>query len=347
MANQIDNDSKIISARVEGYGYPQIVRATGGRIYVTHFNDAGELEIHYSDNETSWTLDETFFAGTAIDPDMPCLVAYSDGDIALAYSYSTGSDYTIKVHIRNHSTGNWTEVKEVTSIPNNYTVKPLLHINRNLSSRLHLMYIQNNGSSIDAKHYSTDNKGSSWASVVSSNLMSGGVGSVYYRNYSLDSDASTGDLYLWCHSSNTGQGYINRFNSTGTYQSQLADSAGTFQGICGLITSGNKKWTAMIVYNDIRVYYNTSTYGTFGTQSLMFDITDALDGHICMGSDGDDNLYLIYAKTDEKAYMRKYTADTATWSSEIALTTGDGLRPSCEQHMLAGESAIHYTYYSD
>jgi hypothetical protein len=347
MANQIDNDSKIISARVEGFGSPSIVRVTGGRIYVAHIIDSGELEVHYSDtNGASWTLDETFTEASNID--MPCIVAYSDTDIALAYSFSTDTNvYTIKVKVRDNGAGTWSEVYNATSLDSNYIIKPNLTVNKNLTSRLHLMFITNDGSTIDIRHDKTDDKGSSWAGITTKNLATGSTSSYYYRNYSLDSDPSSGDLYFFYHYS-LGIFYIDRFNSSGTYQSTISVSAGSFIGGCGVVTSENRKWLVTLTSGYLRIWETLLTSGTLSTSSLNISSIGVLSGNICCGVDGNDNLYVFYTKSaDEKTYSRKYNADSAAWEDEVTLTSGDGLRVSCEQHILPGTEFIHYIFYSD
>ena len=347
MVNQIDNDSKIIGARVEGFGYPSIVRVTGGRIYVMHIINSGELEVHYSDNNgTSWTLDETFTEANSID--MPCIVAYSDTDIAVAYSFSTATNvYTIKVKMREHAGGTWSEIYNATALASTYIIKPSLTVNKNIITRLHLMYITNDGTDIGIRHDKTDDKGSSWVGITTKNLYSG-TNSYYYRNYSLDSDLSSGDLYFFYHETRLNYFNAYRYNSSGVYQSIINFSANApFIGGCGVVTSVNRKWFVTLISGYLRVYETLLTTGTLSTISLNI-IIGVLDGHICCGVDGNDNLYVLYTKSaDEKAYLRKYDADSATWGNEVTLTSGDGLRASCEQHILPGTEFMNYVFYSD
>ena len=72
----------------------------------------------------------------------------------------------------------------------------------------------------------------------------------------------------------------------------------------------------------------------------------AKSGMLSLGIDGDYNVYIFYVKYSyEKCYMKKYNG--STWESEIAITTGDGLRPSCEQHSLLSASKLNFVFYTD
>lgn len=345
MANQIDTDSKIIGARTEGFGYPSIVRAVGGRIYAVHINDSGELEVHLSDNDgVDWTLDETFSEATDID--MPCIVAYNDTDIAVAYSFATAADvYTVKVKMRENAGGTWSEVYSAAALDCNYIIKPQLTVNKNLTSRLHLMYITNTGASVDTNNDFSDNKGVAWNGVTQENLF--GASTADWINYSLDSDSISGNIYMTLYKDEgTDYMHLYEFDSDGAYVNVCTSPVAVI-GACGAVASGNKRWTAYAsAFYVYAVYKTGANTGTLGTISLSVT-TVILEGSLSMGIDGNDNVYILYTKSDEIAYLRKYDADSDTWGDETAITSGDGLRASCEQHLLPGTEFLHYVFYSD
>jgi len=358
MANLIDNDGKIITERAEGFGQPSVVRVSGGRIYVGHINDNGDLEIHYSDTDgSSWTLDDTFSSGSGNgDIDMFSFAVSDLDDVFVSYVFSTASDtYTIKIQKRDHTAGTWAEVLSEAGIVSDTTVlKPLLAWNRKPSlTTLHMFYMYKGvgaGSGTLGNKYST-NYGSSFSNGANKVITEGDF---VYALDSIDTIASSGNVYITrriTDATTTARAMI--YNETGTYQSDtyIHDGSNKNQyGISMAIDSMNNRWY---------LWFGQPFGGNYMLKVMKNEITESLSiynggsqtymkGAGMIAIDGSDNIYAIYIKlADEKAYYRKYDVGTDTWESEVALTTGDGLRVGFEQHSLVGSDKLHFTYYTD
>ena len=346
MAHLIDNDSKIITERAEGFGQPSIIRTSGGRIYTGHINDSGYLEIHYSDNSgVNWTLDTTFTDDTGID--MFSFAVSDLDDVFVTFSYATATDvYTLKVKKRDHTAGTWSEILNETSIGSDSfanQIKPGIVWNRGaLLTRLHIFWCESfDENNINLKNKYTDNYGSSW-SDGSDKTISGG------RNdflCSIDSIISSGNVVIWLKDTYSGyriDEYI--FTSLGVYSGERYDSNYGAQGVM-VIDSNDNKW---------KLYYDPGYYRLSVWQNTVkeFEDIEGTDwikyGMLAIGCDGSDNIYIFYVKSgDEKCYYKKYDKGTDTWGSETELTSGDGLRIGCEQHSLISSDVLHLVYYTD
>ena len=356
MANLIDNDALIVNERVEGFGQSSIIRITGGRIYVGHVNNSGDLEIHYSDNAgSSWTLDTTFNEAQNID--MFSFTVSDLDDVFLTYSFATAADvYTLKVKKRDHTAGTWSEILNETSLDSaGVILKPLITWNRKaLLTRLHVFWLTHaTGSSsvyIDNKY--TNNYGTSWTSGTQFNYT---LSSDQFTVDTIDSLPSSGELYILMRKTNVHNIAVQWvYNSTGlrTGQKNTAELANRWQyGNSSAIDSNGDTW----LINFSREYYagNYTLKVWKNETSLSLTILDSVSqtmikGMLSIGIDGSDNVYIFYVKiADEKCYYRKYDAGTATWGTEIVVTTGDGKRIGCEQHSLIGSAKLHLSYYTD
>jgi len=348
MANLIDTDSKNIGERAEGFGFPGIIRDSNGRIYTGHITDSNTLEIHYSDNNGStWNLDETFslISGTS-SIDMYSFTVSDQDDIFLTYSLNEGSDvYTLKVKKRDHTSGNWSEILEETSITSESIIlHPLITWNRYESNRLHVFWLGHTPSAnaIIYNKYS-DNYGNSWTSGTNKTL-DDNIRTIS----SLDTDPTNGDVYLTEYNTvSETYPHLYKFSSVGVYQnvSNLEQTRDNF-GLYVSIDSTGNRWIAfygeknnwysgILLKNDEAGILFHYTSGTHALKKGMFSI----------GIDGVDNIYIFYTKPDGKAYYKKYDKDTETLGDEVSLTVGDGLRVNCEQHNFIRDDKLNFVYY--
>lgn len=333
MANQIDNDAKVFGERGSGYSSPGVIRTSSGRIYVGHYNLSGELEIHYSDNNgDTWTLDVTF---TETDIDYLSFAVSSTDDVFVSYCQGNESPVNIIIKKRDSSTGTWSEIldEEVSSGPQ----QPILLYN-NTNNRLYIFWCIS-GVSINSR-YSDDN-GSTWNAVNSANS------SIYHVLYSGDIRASDDMIILSFADSNL-RSRVYLFNLSGTlapapyslhYDTVYDSAAGGNKTVS--LSDGTVFTAAIRDDNDMYVYFGSTRQDDVGA------IPNVKLGNLSVGVDNSDNIYVFYTKTDNKCYYIKYDAGTSSWVSEVELTTGDGLRPACEQHSIMGSSSLHITYFSD
>lgn len=357
MANLIDTDAKTIAERNEGFGHPSICRVSGGRIYTAHILDSGNLEIHYSDDTgSSWTLDTTFSPNSGnINIDMFSFVISDLDDIFLTYCEDEGLDYyTLKVLKRDHISGTWSEILEENTIQNVGTIlQPLINWNRYESNRLHIFWQRHLDAAgsweVDIYNKYSDNYGSSWTN-------GGDYPKVLEYNSDIqctsdiDTDPVTGDVYILRYRT---AAYIKlhqiKYNSIGTYQNNTDIGANLRKhyGAKIVITDTGDIWIAK--YGEVSNWYDAIIYKN-GVQSLVFgnvQFSDSIKrGMFALGLDGDNNIYLFFTKSDDKAYYYKYDNDSSSWGSETSLTAGEGLRIGSEKFSLIVSDKLHVVYYT-
>lgn len=329
MATQIDNDARVPAIRQSGYSRPGVARTSTGRVYVGHYNDSNQLEIHYSDdNGQTWTLDTTF---TESNIDYLSLAISENDDVFVGFCEGTSNPTNIVVKKKDGSTGVWSEVlsEAVASI----SQQPILLFNKG-NNCLYVFWALP-GVGISNK-YTTD-KGATWSAVTDWADTS--------PSFLLDGDIRPTDnllAVLFC-SNATNYTYVYLFNLDGTYNSRIHYNTvvSDYGGAFGFLSDGSF-FVVKSYYGGLRVIKNLNT-------SISTDPTGAIRaGHVALGVDNDDNVYIFYTKdSDEKCYYLKYNADTATWGPVTALTVGDGLRPACEKHPIPLSTDLHITYFSD
>jgi len=353
--NLIDNNARIINERVEGFSQPAICETSTHRLYTAHITGLDTLEIHYSDdNGANWNLDKTFniISGT-ISIGMFSFAVSDQDDIFLAYVLDEGSNYyTIKVKKRDYLTGDWSEILEETNIESvPIKTKPQLIWNRRADlTRLHLFWIDtSDGSSIDIYNKYTDNYGNSWTNGGSYPYNTSTVNVLA----SIDSNLNTGDIYILCYNSSS-LGILKEgiFNSTGT-ETTFSNAGGVGnvddKGASLAIDSSGNRWIVQYYIDDSTRYLKVWKNNVQSVELMSSSGSDLiLDGMTVLGIDASDNIFAFYTKEiDKKAYYRKHAQETSTWGSEIALTTGDGLRINCQKHSLIGSNKLHTVFYAD
>ena len=357
MPNLIDTDAKIIYEREDGFAEHSVIRTSDGRIYIGHINTSGQLEIRYSDNGgTNWSLDTTFSPPSGEgDIDMFSFAISDLDDVFLTYSFATDIDtYTLKVQKRDHSSETWSEVLSETSlVSTGIILKPLITWNRKSGlSRLHIFWLTHASgrSPVYINNKYTDNYGSSWTNGTQ---RTHATDNYHYTIDSIDSNPLTSDIYLIVRLTNaTFRGKMERWNYNGIFQSSADIVSSTNRNLFGhslVIDNQGNRW--IISFREgsgtyyFQVYKNETT---FSVDLITSGVSQTYKDMYCIGSDASDNIYAFYTKkSDDKAYYKKYDEETSTWSSEIALSSGDAFRIGCEQHSLVGNNKLHTSYYTD
>ena len=320
MATQIDNDAKVFGERASGYAAPGVVRDSDGRVYAAHYNESNQLEVHYSDdNGANWTLDTTF---TESNMDYLSMVVSENDDVFVAFCEGTTSPVNLVIKKKDGVSSTWSEV--LSESVSTDTQPPVLIYNR-YNNRLFLFWVT---STVLYNKYS-DDKGSTWSSNNSYTSFGATI--------CTDGDYSTVDGYMGVWISHATYKQIIIWTPSGAFSTGVDANVPNGYGIFAYDSSGNRYCGAGST-SFIRVYLNGFN---------VWNGPDVKLGHYSIGIDNDDNVYVFYTKTDEKCYYRKYTNETDTWSSETALTTGDGLRPACEKHPIPLSTSLHLTYFSD
>jgi hypothetical protein len=326
MATQIDNDAKVYSDRAEGYAKPGVVRDSNGRIYVAHYTASNELEVQYSDdNGTTWSLDTSFDDS---DIDYISMAVSNNNDLFVSYCSGVSSPVNLIIKRRSASLGTWSEVlsESVSTNPQ----QPLLCFN----SIVNRLYIFWRGSSNNISCRYTSDYGTTWTDIISNTLP---LGQLTTRLEDLDFKNS-GVIGVRSYDPTYSRTFI--FGSDGLYIEYEDQGINTTSGAQFIYDSNNNRYMILVVNTTIYLYRNGVSLATIGGLGKP--------GHCALGADNDNNVYYIYTKNDEKCYYRKYNAETASLeASEVALSSGDGLRPACEKHSIPLSTASHVAYFSD
>lgn len=334
MGNLINSTAKVFPNRSTGYAKPGVVRTSGGRLYVGHYNASGHLEIFRSDNNgQSWTLDETFtdasdYLSMAVDNLDNVYVAYCKGLVA---------PVDLVVHKRDNGTATWTEIlSEEVDMDSQL---PFIRFNPT-SNYLFLIWYTLDGSNNGTVtwKYSTD-YGTSFSTAQEAS-------STFDNSHLLTSvnaqhQPSSGLIVV----------HLTRWGAAGRWTINSDGSAGSISGISSLHFS-QSYYGASAVYDMNGVIYSIgvtddSTTVIYRHTTSIGSTSAVLHGNITCGVDGDNNAYFFYTKSaDNKCYCRKYTALTETLGDEFAVSEGQGLRPTCEERSLPLSQSLHLTYFS-
>ena len=355
MSNLIASDSKVVGENSIGVGQNHILTMASGRIYAGHLQDTTNyLVIHYSDNSgTSWTQDFTF--GEIVDCNCFSMCKSELDDLFVCFWTGTGTT-TRTVYVKKRtSAGVWSQVlSQAITMQATETMGAMICYNR-LINRLHLVFcLHNNSGYIGTFGMYSSDRGATWTSFATLTTPVSGGGTVMSHLWGVDTDPLTGKVYI----------------GIGCYNGSLADADAVIQ--CNsdhssvstpvsltLIDSSSYKGGALVVDSSGNYYtaYFCTTSGpvyrlrVYRNASVSYDInlgSDTLfDGDISLACDVQDNIYLLYNKVaDSKAYYVQYVKSTATWGTETALTSGDGLRVVVEQHPKPSSSQLNYIFYT-
>ena len=346
MSNQIDNDAKIIADSNWGFGGHKIVRNSSGHIYVVQINDSGYLELHKStDDGDTWSNITTF--NDAITIIHPCIDVDGNDNVYITYCYGASSPYTMKLKKVTPANVITTPVTETiyfeTKTPNSYV--------RAYDDTVHLVWIENtydlSTESVDIISQISSDYGVSFSSNIDYNLTTTHLAMDEYQPIiGLDLDSSY-NIAVAVYYPN--YYHMIKFLPNGTFISDTqmtgALDATVQRGSDFVLNKNDEIWNAFFYYSSYQ--WRIKTYNDGSHLNLAEIVTSFKPGNMVIGCDNDNNIYIYYTKTDEKLYLRKYISDTDTWEAEVTVTTGDGMRPSCELHVLPGKSFIHYTFFSD
>ena len=343
MANLIDIDAQIFGENKSGFGQQHVKRLSNGDLYAVQINDASGIEIHKSvNNGTSWTIEQTYAAITS--PKHLTLASTENDDLFLSYIENASSPYNIVVKKRNFGTTAWSEVlsESVTTLSNAVPYAMLTF--NGAVTRLHLVWINNNSGKLYNERH-TDDKGSTWSTVVDTGS-SGFTFPVYL--FGVDTDINTGNIYLFLEYGISVK-HTAKLSSSGAFDSIEGSITDQNDGACFAVDSSGNRY--LLIY---RFFSGTSIYtlelykNTVNIFTDNFSTTDTIfEGMLSMGIDGDDNIHIFYTKkSDNKCYTRKWDSIGSSMGSESAFTTGDGIRPSSEQRISSGSTKLNTIFYT-
>lgn len=341
MANQIDTDAKVIGENALGFGQ-QHVLAIGTTLYAVKITDTNTIEVHKStDSGANWTVDTTFSSLT--NPVSLSLCKSEQGDLFLGFVHNTS--YVI-VKRKHYSTGTWTEVYNTShTVGADSAGQHALVVYSKTQTRLYLLY--NSGDS-NVYNKRSDDYGGTWSTATKTNF--GSAGSPELRLYSACT-APNGNMYYLLWSNLIAQVFtkiINADGSNGSTEGNITNTLANFYGGEMAIDSSSNRWRIWY-YISGGNYYLKVDKNASESLSVNYSTTDTIyKGMLSIGIDGANNVYIFYTKkTDGKCYYRMFTNSTSTWGSETALTSGDGLRPSCEQVSLPSSNKLNVIYFTN
>lgn len=335
MAHLIDNDALLLGANVSDFGARHIVRLSEGEVRTIHINDSGNLEVHKStDSGVNWTLMTTF---TPVSGSLsyPSICKYDSVTFVVAWVEGSGTNYDVKVQMCASEV--WTDILtwSFTDIGAITFPMPAIIFNKTVSGRLHV-FVPHHATTnyVTIKNKYTDNFGGLWTDGTN---YGGGTRTAACPIHDIASRSDTGIVTIGYRNYDSTSYYFWHFTSVGVWSSQTTLSMnGNSQGASCAYDSSNALRYAVI----------DSFASTIRTWDNFFSST-YLSGMISLGIDGADNVYVFYTKTTEICYYKKWTKITATWGSEVQLTTGDGQRIKCEQNAIPSSPYLHLIYFSD
>lgn len=355
MSNLIASDSKVIGESYSGYGQNNLITISTGRLYAGHIQDStGYLEIHYSDDGGStWTLDYT--GSVTIDSNAFSLCKSDLDDVYVCYWLGASStSRTVNVLKRDHVALTWSSVKSlaITEFNSGELMGAMCHFNR-LYTRLHVvMAYHNSGNYIGVYGIYSDDRGTTWSGITTIyQPYNTGVSQNSYL-WGVDSSPLTGQLYILNANSADTQWNVLQCNydyssPTRPIYDSVNNSTGYLGGAIVVDSSGNYWFTINYIWAGpsykAGVWKNTSQSLNLSPGSDLY-----FHGNFSIAADGQDNIYFFYVKrADNKCYWNKYTKTSASWGTEAALTSGDGLRLLCEQHSKPSSTKINYVFYTN
>jgi hypothetical protein len=338
MSTQIDTDAKVQGENTNGFGQRQVI-SVGSRLYAAHITETNDIEVHYSDtNGASWNLDMTFSGIT--NPLEISLCKSELDDLFLMYRQGTASPIHFIIKKRDRTTGLWSEVRD-ESVSDSNTHGMIVYNGAN--NRLFLMWTISDGFVFKTR-YSSD-YGSSWSSGSG---WSWGSGPTPGPLWGIDTDNVTGNMYAFADVPFFDPQTIILNGNGDRTGSEAVRPPNTYGGGLVIDSAGNR-WQ-MSYFETGGSYFLRVNKNNDSTASLEvnYGVTDALKrGMFSIGADGLDNIYIFYVKeSDGKCYYRKFDAASQIWGMETALTTGDGFRPSCEQHSLPSSDKLQIVFYT-
>jgi len=352
MANLIDNDAKVFTGnRIEGHGQNKVIRISTGRLYTAHIKEDGTIEVSYSDDSgSSWSSDTTF---TDVTSDMVSLCKSELDDVFLAYTVGTSTPFTSLIKKRDHTTGTWSEISNMSIADTASTLsKTLITYSRYLAHRLYAVWFSGSSSSAYINVKYSDNYGTTWSSIVANSMTYG------YFMSGIDTSPNNGNIYIGYTAPGIGGNkymFGAGLNSSGVYFGNDG-SPDTHMDMptssieLAMDTNGDRWYLMMFKWGldsnyHLRLYKNGTSLWDVGwsTTEIIYK------GCIAIGLDGADNSYILYTKiANNKTYYRKWNKIAGTMGVETVLSsTTLGYRPGLEQHSLVSSTNIHTSYYGD
>ena len=358
MANQIDTGLKVLSAESNvGYGQQQILSiSSGARLYSAYVNDANQVEIRYSDNGgASWTLDTAF---SETSPYFVSMCRSELNDIFVCYLANLISPNILKIKKKDHTTGSWSEILNVSVTNTATSNRPSAMITYNRAvNRLHVFWLNPNDDAVAVylNNKYSDDYGATWTTPAG--RAGGQNGNIEMGILGLDTDPLTGKVFVLAPGYfSSGNSYINRFTPAGAFDTNYATgNMGTVNGGAMSIDNSGVIWYAMLGNSTGNYYVRVYSQTASNVYTQVFNITSGfksfLNGHIAFGLDGTGNGYVFW--TQNPAYTPFYsqlnynTNRIGNWNTTNQLTTADGTRPSCEQRSIPSLNKINYIFASN
>jgi len=214
------------------------------------------------------------------------------------------------------------------------------------------------------KNKYTDNKGVSWSDGTDCELFNFGLGEICYG---IDIDRNGLNIYFSVMLFHPSMYYFFtvitfKYNNVGFCQSDITGSNkfctifndspsgqnDVLYGASMVVTRSGYLWHASFSYSHNNSNYQFRvSYSPVSSESWTASISEIPAGFIIrkgtlqLASDGNNNIYLFYAKTDDKLYYRKCVG--TSWGEEKKLSTH--FRMSIEKHNKWTADKLAYVYF--
>jgi hypothetical protein len=339
----IANNAQSLGTNKCGFGCRHVVRESNNTTFwALLVTTSGNIEVYNStDSGQTWTLSTTFTPGTGQTLGYPTICkAITTDHIFVSYT-AKNSSLSWNVYVQKYNGSSWSEVTPSSWGPwtpydsANDIVTSAITFNRGSTGRFHIFIAyrcSTSSFSYIINKYS-DDEGSTWSSEGSTSATCSTTLCIS------DIDTKSDGTVVVCTTSNTAV-KLTRFTANGVYSSNTSYSPnGNASGSMAIDSSNNER----VVY-----------YATNGVSwSIWYGATPTLvatiqEGHLALGIDGADNIYVIYTKSsDLKTYMCKYNIVGGSWDSARLISYDQGQRVKVEQHSPASASKLHYVFFSD
>jgi len=353
MSQQISSNELIQAESAFGFGQHRVVETTSNVLFACQINSDNEIEVYTSSDEgSSWSIDTTFTGLTT--PRKLSMCVSERGDIFLCF---TNNSKYIVIKRKHYSTGVWSEVLnyQQDGMTNGHLVPALITYNRYIN-RLHVFWAMNNKAG-DNSYYNINNKysddyGDNWSNGTGYGSSSATVAPALW---SIASDPVDGNVLVqytygssdWAVTTNT-----NEFTSAGVRVNTWGGNKVQYSHYIGVAISPEGvsydfQFYVRSGYNDkliVREHTGISSYTSrldedLGGQNILSS------GEGCIASDGSGNIFIFYTKkTDLKCYYRKYDKLTTSWTSETAVSSGEGRRPTSSEIILSAFGKLRLLY---
>lgn len=336
MANQIDNDAKVIAGDDYGFGHPAICRLSSTVMFVAHINESDELEIHKSiDDGLNWVLKKSLTSASRFFQ----LIFMTSTKAALVYLKNANE---FEVWVTTDSGENWANKLDITIGVDSNDKAALLY-----NSSLGRLYVFSHMQVANGYMYNqySDNDGDTWTGTEQ------GGSSADLAD--VDIDLITNYIYVVYFYGLPANNYYRWFNSSGTLlgtSANLGEAGNTYHDKNFAIDSVGNRYFVYIKNTTATLRDYLMVRRNEGAETQLFyvdvDSPQIIKGSTSIGIDEDDNVFVYYTKTsDEKTYYRKYNAGTSTWEAEVELIAVANNRINCEKHILALSNKLHFVYY--